>query len=81
MTPFPPDRLLDALSELATPPRAASRDARTRSECHALMTARPTSSRWFTPTAAAVGDRLLPIAAATYGLGIVIEALRLTGII
>jgi hypothetical protein len=81
MTPETPDPLLTALRGLAPPARATSRDARTRDRCRALIAAGPASSRRFTWTAAAVGDRLLPIAAATYGLGIVIEALRLTGII
>ena len=81
MTPETPDPLFTALRGLAAPARATSRDARTRERCHALMAAGPASRRGFTWTAAAIGDRLLPIAAAAYGLGIVVEALRLTGII
>lgn len=76
MKPESPDPVLAALSDLAAPPPREARDALVRARCHAAMAAarRPTpfsGLAWWTI------DRLLPVAAALYGVTIVVEALRI----
>ena len=71
------DPVLLALSELATPAPRHARDAMVRARCHSAMTA---TVRQPMPHARAAGralDLLLPVAAALYGVTIVVEALRI----
>ena len=72
-----PDPVLAALGELAAPPSREARDALVRNRCHAAMTE---TVRQPAPQARAAWrafDLLLPVAAALYGVTIVVEALRI----
>ena len=69
-----PDALLGALGRLSTPLPATARGARTRARCHgALARPRPRRDRAI--------DRLLPVAVVAYGVIIVVEGLRMAGLI
>jgi hypothetical protein len=71
------DPVLQALSELATPAPRHARDAMVRARCHAAMTV---TARQPKPPARAAWralDLLLPMAAALYGVTILVEALRI----
>jgi len=69
-----PDDLLGALRRLSTPLPSTARDARTRARCHDAL-ARPRTRR------VRAIDRLLPAAVVAYGVIIVVEGLRIAGLI
>jgi hypothetical protein len=77
MRPESPDPVLAALSDLAAPAPREARDALVRARCHAAMTATVRQPKRLARAAGRAFDLLLPVAAALYGVTIVVEALRI----
>ena len=76
MTRESPDPMLTALSELEAPAPREARAALVRARCHAAMAAArqpkpPSGVAWWAI------EHALPVAAALYGVTIVVEALRI----
>ena len=80
MTVAPRDELMETLADLTASPPRATRDARVRARCHAVLTGagRPgpfaRKARWAL-------DRVLPAAVVIYGVVVVVEGLRLAGLL
>lgn len=72
------DPIIDALAELTAPAPRAAREALVQARCHSAMTGRrhPASR-----TVQRVFDPLLPLAVVVYGVVIVVEGLRMAGLI
>jgi hypothetical protein len=80
MTVAPRDELMETLADLSGPAPRAARDARVRARCHAVLkgVGRPgpfaRKARWAL-------DRVLPAAVLIYGVVVVVEGLKLAGLL
>ena len=71
------DPVLEPLADLARPAPAAAHSTRVRARCHAALAARTRTGRSWQRLV----DRLLPLTAVLYAVVVVVQALRMAGII
>jgi hypothetical protein len=81
MTIEEPDPVLDALADLTGPVPRADRAALVRGRCHAALTAARRTPHPVRKAAQRSIDRLLPVAVVAYAVAIVVEGLRLAGVL